>query len=331
MSSVIRPPATHVLGNLYAPIMSHLHQVDNILRDRLRSDIPFIEELTNRVQLYQGKRIRPAALLLTAEALGSVRHEHYVLSAVIEIIHGATLVHDDLLDEAKTRRHVTTVHAEWGTEASVLLGDYLFSQAYHLAATLDTPIGCRIVGEATNRTCEGELHQVSRRGCFDLTESEYIDIVAGKTAELLSCACRLGARFAGAREDVADAMARFGRHVGIAFQIADDVLDLVGDESRTGKSIGTDWEKRKMTLPFIRLRETADPDVLARFKEYFDNPAQPCEALLPLLKTSDAVAYAEGKAREYADSAARELSVLPPGPARDSLTQLARFSASRGY
>ena len=166
MSAVRLTPPREGLSTLYAPIEADLEQVDRIVREHLRSHNHFIDELTERVRLYQGKRIRPALLLLSARACGNVADAHYVLGAVIEMIHAATLVHDDLLDEANTRRHVTTVHAEWGIEAGVLLGDYLFSRAYHLAATLDTVEGCRLIGQATNQTCEGELAQISRRGYF---------------------------------------------------------------------------------------------------------------------------------------------------------------------
>jgi len=331
MSAVRTNPPREGLATLYSPIENDLVEVDRILREQLRSRVHFIDELTARVRLYQGKRIRPALLLLSARACGNVQPEHYILGAVIEMIHAATLVHDDLLDEADTRRHVTTVHAEWGTEAGVLLGDYLFSQAYYLAATLDTVDGCRIIGQATNQTCEGELLQISRRGYFELTTEEYIRIIAGKTAELISCGCLLGAKYSGSDAKVMNALAAYGRNLGIAFQIADDILDLIGEPTSTGKSIGTDWVKRKMTLPLIRLRETSTPERTNELRQLFEDPTDRRRDLLARLQTTDAIPFSQSMAEQYADAAAAELETLPPSIARDRLHQIAKFAAHRAF
>ena len=169
------------------------------------------------------------------------------------MIHTATLVHDDVLDEAMIRRHAATVNAEWGNETAVLLGDYLFTHAFHLAASLDSTRACRWIGHATNKVCEGEMQQVHHRGNLDLDESDYFAIIEGKTAELTAVSCRLGASYAGAPESTVAALDRYGRNLGIAFQIADDVLDIWGEERVTGKSLGTDLEKQKLTLPIIHL------------------------------------------------------------------------------
>ena len=197
---------------------------------------------------------------------------HPVLAAVVEMIHTATLVHDDILDESMVRRHAATVNAEWGNETAVLLGDYLFTHAFHLAASLDSTLACRWIGRATNRVCEGEMHQVHQRGNLDLDESSYFSIIEGKTAELTAVSCRLGAHYAGADEATTEALDRYGRNLGIAFQIADDVLDIWGEERLTGKSLGTDLEKQKLTLPVIRLLETADPATAANAPECSAKP-----------------------------------------------------------
>jgi octaprenyl-diphosphate synthase len=270
-------------------------------------------------------------LLLTARSLGQVSHEQHVLAAVLEMIHAATLVHDDLLDDASTRRHVLTVHAEWGAEAAVLLGDFLFSHAYHLAATLDSTEGCRMIGLATNDTCQGELRQISRRGSFDLPMEEYIEILAGKTAELISCACRLGAHFASAPAATVDAMARFGRNVGIAFQIADDVLDIVGELRETGKSVGTDWAKRKMTLPLIRFRETGPANLVERARSFFEDASQDGGELVDWLRQSDAVDFSLSVAENFIDAALKDLDHLPENPCRERLAQIASFAGRRAF
>src|SRR5262249_34284566 len=163
-------------------------------------------------------------------ACGRVTTAHPVLGAVVEMIHTATLVHDDVLDGAGVRRYVDTVNALWGNQTSVLLGDYLFTHAFHLASTLDDVRACRLIGAATNRVCEGELCQGLQRGNLGLTEEAYFDVIDGKTAELIACCAQLGALYSGAAPEVVGALGRFGRGVGMAFQIADDVLDLVGEE-----------------------------------------------------------------------------------------------------
>src|SRR5688500_13341258 len=188
-----RQPDPGLLQSLYAPIGDELVEVERILKSELRSPHPFVDELVRYGCLLGGKRLRPALLLLTAKALGKVTREHVTLAAVVEMIHTATLVHDDVLDEADMRRHLATVNSRWDNEASVLLGDYLFTHAFYLASTLDTVLGCRLIGRATNIVCEGELRQKGSRGNFELTEQEYLSIIEGKTAELTAVSCRLGA------------------------------------------------------------------------------------------------------------------------------------------
>src|SRR5205807_7872819 len=228
-----------------------LDKVEGILRANLETSQPGVARLMSHLSHYRGKRLRPALLLLTAHASGRVTPTHFVLGAVVEMIHTATLVHDDVLDDATVRRHVSTINAGWGNQASILLGDYLFTHAFHLTSTLGDANACRLIGEATNRLCAGELHQICERGNLDLSEDAYFDIIDGKTAELTSCCCRLGAMYSGMDEEAVESLATFGRSLGMAFQIADDLLDLVGEERSAGKSLGTDLEQQKLTLPII--------------------------------------------------------------------------------
>ena len=171
------------------------------------------------------------------------------------MIHTATLVHDDVLDEASIRRHEDTVNARWNNQTSILLGDYLFTHAFFLASSLDTTFGCRTIGRSTNIVCEGELLQTAASGNFELSREEYFKIIQAKTAELCACCCRLGAHYAGGDEQTVEKMAMFGWKLGSSFQIADDLLDLIGDPETVGKSLGTDLSKRRMTLPLILLRD----------------------------------------------------------------------------
>src|SRR4051812_11559359 len=247
------------LAGVYAPIAAELDEAERIFAAELGSRFPFVQQLVDHSADFRGKRLRPALLLLTGRACGEINASHTVLAAVVEMIHTATLVHDDILDESLIRRHAATVNAEWGNEAAVLLGDYLFTHAFHLAASLESTLACRLIGRATNLVCEGEMQQVHHRGNLDLDEASYFAIIEGKTAELTAVSCRLGAHYAGTDDSTIDALDRYGRNLGIAFQIADDVLDIWGEERVTGKSLGTDLEKQKLTLPVIRLLKTAEP------------------------------------------------------------------------
>src|SRR6266478_7642027 len=197
-----RPPS----GTPFAPIQSDLEEVERLLAETISSRPSGLSSLISHLEHYRGKRLRPALLLLVARACGRVTPAHHVLGAVVEMIHTATLVHDDVLDEAAVRRHASTINASWGNQTSILLGDFLFTHAFHLASTVDAQ-ACRLIGEATNRVCEGELQQCSERGNLELNEEQYLDIIDGKTAELTACCCRLGALYSGMPPDVVERLA----------------------------------------------------------------------------------------------------------------------------
>jgi octaprenyl-diphosphate synthase len=304
----------------YGPIAREMAEVENILAETVRNDHSGVAEVVGHVSHYKGKRLRPALLLLTAKACGQLTPKHPVLAAVIELIHTATLVHDDVLDNASTRRHVATANARWGNHNSVLLGDYLFTHAFYLATTLGDIQACQIIGAATNRVCEGELWQGLERGNLSLTESEYLDLIDAKTAELIACSSRLGAVYSGAPANIVAAIERYGRLIGMAFQIADDLLDIVGEERTTGKSLGTDLEQQKMTLPLIRLLSAAPEPRRSVVEQILNAPGNhKREALAPYLAESDAVDYARQKALEFAARARAELACLPHSSSRSIL------------
>lgn len=324
MNAVPASVATmNVPGQVFASIAPDLAEVERILQESLTSPRPGIDRLLRHLQHYRGKRLRPALLLLTAQACGQVNASHHLLGAVVEMIHTATLVHDDVLDSAIVRRHVATINANWGNQASILLGDYLFTHAFHLASTLDDAHACRIIGEATNRVCAGELHQVVERGNLELSEDAYLEIIDAKTAELTSCCCRLGALYSGVAEETVESLARYGRWLGLAFQIADDLLDLVGKEDTAGKSLGTDLDQQKLTLPLIRLLKRASFEQATRVRQVLCSPENhKREQLQPDLQASGALTYARRRAEDFARRACAELQCLPPSPARMILESL---------
>jgi octaprenyl-diphosphate synthase len=318
------------LSSMYAPIAAELTEAERIFQNELGSRFPFVQHLVDHCADFQGKRLRPALLLLSAKASGRICQAHPVLAAVVEMIHTATLVHDDVLDEAAIRRHAATVNAEWGNETAVLLGDYLFTHAFHLAASLDSTRACRWIGHATNKVCEGEMQQVHHRGNLDLDENDYFAIIEGKTAELTAVSCRLGASYAGAPESTVLALDGYGRNLGIAFQIADDVLDIWGEERVTGKSLGTDLEKQKLTLPIIEMLKRVEPAVAASVRGWLsEGDPELRRRLRPHLEKTGALDYAWQSAKQHAKLAADALDCLADSDAKAVLRSLAHYVIRR--
>ncbi len=317
------PQPGRALAGLYRPIARDLERALALMSDELGSAVPFIRDLVTHLSHYQGKRLRPGLLLLTAKACGTVTPKHHILAAVVEMVHTATLVHDDVLDHAQLRRHVATVNQRWGNAASVLLGDLLFTHAFYLASTTGSALACRLIGEATNRVCAGELRQIGEQGNLDLREGDYLEIVRGKTAELTACCCRLGAAFAEAPEPVVENLTRYGRSLGIAFQIADDLLDLLGREEEAGKSLGTDLKQLKLTLPLIHALHEAAPALARELRSLLNHPEEEeLELLQRHLRESGSIAYAIRVAERYASDARQALSCLPLSECRQILEDL---------
>jgi octaprenyl-diphosphate synthase len=318
------------LADLYAPIAAELADAERIFQDELKSRFPFVQQLVDHCADFQGKRLRPALVLFSGLASGTVSRSHSVLAAVVEMIHTATLVHDDILDEAMIRRHAATVNAEWGNETAVLLGDYLFTHAFHLAASLDSTRACRWIGHATNKVCEGEMQQVHDRGNLHLEEADYFAIIEGKTAELTAVCCRLGASYAGAPEATVSALERYGRHLGIAFQIADDVLDIWGEERVTGKSLGTDLEKQKLTLPVIYLLRLVEPQDAATIRLMLSESKPDLRRQLrPYLEHTGALDRAWQLAKQHVKQALDALEGLSDSDAKTVLRTLAQYVVRR--
>lgn len=240
---------------LAADIAAGLARVETLFESQLASQFPAVNDLCRHVERYRGKMLRPTLVIVSGLAFtrdgGSLRAEHDIIAATVEMIHMATLVHDDVLDDAEIRRRGQTVNFLRGNETAVMLGDYLISNAFHLCSRAGDPALNLRLGEVTNTLCEGELVQLSRRHDLSLDANTYFEIVRRKTAVLVGAACELGTRLAGATVAEAEAMRGFGERLGVAFQIQDDLLDLLGDEATVGKSIGRDLEKGKLTLPMI--------------------------------------------------------------------------------
>jgi octaprenyl-diphosphate synthase len=313
-----------------APIELALGRVIEIFDAELASELPFVRRLVEHVHDYRGKLLRPRLVLLTASAIGDLRREHLTIAAVVEMVHMATLVHDDVLDEADVRRRTATINRLAGNEAAVMLGDFLISHAYHLCSSLGSVRIARRVAAATNTVCEGELMQIHHRGNYDLTEEAYIEIIRRKTGALTGVCCELAAAACDASEKTVHRMATFGSDLGIAFQIIDDVLDLTGSTQQLGKSAGRDAQMGKLTLPVIRYLQRAPSSQRDRLMAVLQNPSEGHSAAVrQLLQDTDALDYATNLARTYIDSALSQLSDLPDSEAKQSLIFAAQFVIDR--
>lgn len=253
--------ATDLKVRIQQHLSADLQGVNQILDQSLRSPSSFVAEVLEHVSKYRGKQIRPILLLLTNRMIaGASNSKGQTLAAAVEMIHMATLVHDDVIDEAETRRHVATVHRRWNTETSVLMGDFLFSRAFHLSATTGDASACVLIGKATDRTCEGELNQIAARLERSDSEVDYFRIIRGKTGQLFALSCQLGVSAAGGSAAECRAAARFGMRLGMAFQIADDALDVNQTQETTGKDAGNDVQNGRRTLPVLRALQAGAND-----------------------------------------------------------------------
>jgi octaprenyl-diphosphate synthase len=321
-----------VLTDLYAPIREDLARVERLIEKELESDHPLVGSLCERLKGYRGKMLRPALVLLTGRSLGEIRREHLTLSGVVEIVHLATLLHDDVLDESRTRRGQRTINATHGNETAVMLGDYLISHAYHLCSSLADQRASRMISATTNVVCEGEILEIHHRHDAGLTVERYFDIIRAKTAALTAVSAELGAIYAGADATVIEALREYGFAAGMAFQIIDDILDLTGDELTTGKTLGLDLSHGSATLPVIHCLQHADEDIRRELGRFVTGRRRAARAdVRDWLTRSGSVDYAFGVARQFVDNALSLLRVLPDGPSRDSLLTMTEFILRRRH
>ncbi len=290
-----------------------------------------LAQLTAHVSAYRGKRIRPALVLFSGKCLGEITPEHTELAVAMELIHTATLVHDDILDEASMRRNSQTVNLKWGTDIAVMLGDYLLAQAFSLIASFKTPEITRLLLRTTMTMCAGEIHQLHRRYVLDVDEEEYFDIIDRKTASLCSACCRLGAMCSESANGYGEDLARYGTNLGIAFQIVDDCLDITGREEKVGKTLYTDLEKGKLTLPLIRLISLVRREGIEELARtiFAKNAKEAAAEILPALQKHKAFEYAHSKAQQHVQEAKRHLNRLADSEFKEGLAQLADYVLER--
>lgn len=341
MSSPADIPLPPDVAEVQQRIADALIEVNRRFDEQLRSDLPPVSRLCQHVERYRGKMLRPTLVLACGLAAQSRTQDsgprtqdltpaHITLAAVCEMIHMATLVHDDVLDEADTRRRGQTVNRLHGNETAVILGDYLIAAAYHLCSQLNQPqIALRVAGVAMT-LCAGELLQLSHRGDLSLDEPTYFEIVERKTGSLVALACRLGAEASGADENTARRLERFGLKAGVAFQIQDDLLDLTGRQAALGKPVGQDLAKGKLTLPFIHHLAAASPSdrgrsllLLERAAAQGPDALDAAASLTRALESTGSIAHARAAAASLVTLAKSELAPLPDTPAKRLLLAMA--------
>lgn len=305
------------------PVEPFLEAVSQGLARQVDAFDPALRQYAEYALTGNGKHLRPALVALSANAVGKPGQDHVTVAVIIEMVHLATLVHDDVMDEAEIRRGRLTLASNWGNDIAVLFGDCLFAHALRLAASFPTPEICRAVSSATNTVCSGEILQNRNRKNFQLTRPEYFRIMEMKTAELFALSCDLAALLAGATVAERQAMRQFGLAFGTAYQIFDDCLDLFGTEAKAGKSLGTDLVKGKMTLPLLVLRERASEADCAELQRLLANwePGS-LPRVAAMLRQYEALQPSRETIRQYLDTARRCVASLPESAGRKTLAML---------
>jgi octaprenyl-diphosphate synthase len=321
------------IAALIAPVQEGLKRMREIVALQLGEASPAVRDMVEHVGRFQGKQLRGALVLLSGEASGNSTDEHAAISAVVEMIHLATLVHDDVLDGASVRRRVACVNQRWDNQTAVLLGDFLYARAFALSTDLSSRMCSRVLAETTRRICVGEIEQAASRYDFELPQERYEWIAGAKTATLYAAACELGARYPGGHEELGARMRQFGWELGRAFQIVDDCLDVTATEAEAGKSVGTDVEDGKVTLPVLWAYSRAGEGERAAIRDVYTRPglADRVARLREACDLAGGVDYARDRAHELIESALSRVRTLAPSRARASLEALGSFVIERSW
>ena len=315
-----------------ALVADDLAAVNRHINNQLASDVSLIRQMGAYIIAAGGKRLRPLTLILSAHALSYQGTAHIDLAAVIEFIHTATLLHDDVVDESDLRRGRPTANAVWDNSATVLVGDFLYSRAFEMMVAVDRMRVMEIMAGTTNAIAEGEVMQLLNTHNPETTEEQYLETITRKTARLFESATRLGAVLAGAGPATEDALADFGLHLGVAFQIIDDALDYRADAKQMGKNAGDDLAEGKVTLPLIHALQHCDDSQGQLLRNAIeDGTREHFGRIHSIIETLDSLAYTSRRAQDYADTARQALEVLPPSNYRTALASLADFSVSRTF
>jgi octaprenyl-diphosphate synthase len=331
MSSLSTDPVPD-LASLRALVAEDMQRVDRLIHERLHSDVGLIDQLGQYIVNSGGKRLRPAVVLLSAGALGYRGTQHIDLAAIIEFIHTATLLHDDVVDASLLRRGQATANQRWGNEASVLVGDFLYSRSFQMMVEAGSMRVMEILASATNTIAEGEVQQLLNRHDPDTTEARYLQVIHNKTAKLFEAAAQIGAVLSGSTSAVEQTMAAYGRHLGIAYQLIDDVLDYSASNPDLGKNIGDDLAEGKPTLPLLYALWHGSDDMAEGIRHAIRSGGlDSLPLVLEAIESTGAIAYTARRARAEAGMAIDALAAIPRTAYRDAMEGLARFAVDRSY
>lgn len=320
------------LDSIRTLVREDLESTDRFIISQLESNIPMVKEIIEYVLTCGGKRVRPMVLLLSARALAHREHKHIDLAAVIELIHTATLLHDDVVDSSTLRRGHKTAHIIWGSDASVLVGDFLYSRAFQIVVDLKHQAILEIFAKATHYIAEGEILQLVNCNNPDTTEEFYFEIIQRKTAKLFEIAAELGALLSTDRENEVSALRDYGRHLGLAYQLIDDALDYSQSAEETGKNVGQDIADGKTTLPLIyAMRKSKGADLALLRDAIKTGCSDKLKTILGILESTDAIKYTAEAARHHAQKAKEALSRIVSSPYRLALESLSDFVVERTY
>ena len=320
------------LESLQTFLADDMQAVDHVIRERLHSDVALIRQVSEYIINSGGKRLRPALVLLSAGCFGYPGKAHYELAAVVEFIHTATLLHDDVVDESDLRRGRETANALFGNAASVLVGDFLYSRAFQMMVGVSNMEVMQILSDATNTIAEGEVLQLLNCHDPDIDEESYLRVIRYKTAKLFEAAGRLGAVIGGGNEAQKQALARYGMHLGTAFQLIDDVLDYSGDFLKTGKNIGDDLAEGKPTLPLLYAMKHGTPEQATSIRHAIQHGGlTEFQSVLAAIKDTRALQYTRVQAQREIKIASEAISELPDSKFKSALLQLAVFAIDRSY
>ena len=320
------------LSAIRLPVVDDSKSVDALIVQRLRSDVVLINQIGHYIVNSGGKRLRPLSVLLAARACGYSGARHIDMAAVIEFIHTATLLHDDVVDSSELRRNQETANVVWGNEASVLVGDFLYSRAFEMMVDVGSMRIMEILAHATNRIAEGEVLQLLNTKDPDTNEARYMEVIVRKTATLFEAGTRLGAVLAESPDYLETAMADYGRHLGIAFQLIDDALDYDTGNAELGKNVGDDLDEGKPTLPVLRAMQVGTTEQRQLLREAIERGGRErIDDVIRAIASTDAIQYTTQLALDHARLAREALSALPASDAAEALAALADFAVSRTH
>jgi len=313
-------------------LTADMAQVDQVIRARLHSEVALVRQVSEYIIHSGGKRLRPALVVLSAKAMGHIGVQHFELAAVVEFIHTATLLHDDVVDASTLRRGRDTANALFGNAASVLVGDFLYSRAFQMMVSLHSMRVMDVLSDATNVIAEGEVLQLMNCNDPDIDEAAYLRVIRYKTAKLFEAAGRLGAIIQGAPRAQEDALGDYGMHLGTAFQIIDDVLDYSGSSDVIGKNVGDDLAEGKPTLPLLFAMKHGTPEQAEIIRNAIkQGDASHFDEILAIVQSTGALDHARRQAESEADLARNALTVIPDSQYKAALLELSAFAVSREF